>query len=108
MNASDWITRSVSRLRPGSDAAEGKKRAATEAKAKQATKTPASAGPRPLAERLEATLRRHGEALAPRALRRALTELQAVVDPRVSEVEAGRRAHAVVQWYAGRELDERR
>jgi len=94
MNASDWITRSVSRLRPGS--------------APEANKTASTPGPRPLVERLEATLRRNGEALAPRALRRALVELQAVVDPRVSEVEAGRRAHAVVQWYAGRDLDERR
>ncbi|SDE03512.1 malonyl-CoA decarboxylase [Variovorax sp. CF079] len=108
MNASGWITRSVSRLRPGSDAAEVKKPAASEAKPKPAPKVAATVGPRPLAERLEATLRRHGEALAPRALRRALTELQAVVDSSVSEVEAGRRAHAVVKWYAGRELDERR
>lgn len=93
MNAGDWITRSVSRLRPTSDSKPPK---------------PAGVGPRPLAERLEATLRRPGEALAPRALRRALVELQAVVDPSISEVEAGRRAHAVVQWYAARELDERR
>lgn len=100
-NASDWITRNVSRLRPGPDA-ESKKAAGA-----KASKT-ASAGPRPLAERLEATLRRPGEGLAPRALRRALGELQAVIDPRISEVEAGRRAHAVVQWYAARELDERR
>ncbi|MGK6306280.1 malonyl-CoA decarboxylase [Variovorax sp. DT-64] len=100
-NASDWITRNVSRLRPGADA-EGKKAAGA-----QASKA-AGVGPRPLAERLEATLRRPGEGLAPRALRRALAELQAVIDPRISEVEAGRRAHAVVQWYAGRELDERR
>jgi malonyl-CoA decarboxylase len=99
MNAGDWITRGVARLRPGGDAGDAKKPAAA--------RIPA-AGPRPLAERLEATLRRPGEALAPRALRRALAELQAVVDPSVSEVEAGRRAHAVVQWYAGRELDERR
>lgn len=103
-NASDWITRNVSRLRPGPDA-EGKKAAGTKAHAAPKTER---AGPRPLAERLEATLRRNGEALAPRALRRALAELEAVTDPRISEVEAGRRAHAVVQWYAGRELDERR
>lgn len=103
-NASDWITRNVSRLRPGSDA-EGKKAAGTKAHAAPKAER---AGPRPLAERLEATLRRNGEALAPRALRRALAELEAVTDPRISEVEAGRRAHAVVQWYAGRELDERR
>ncbi|HEY2257550.1 MAG TPA: malonyl-CoA decarboxylase [Variovorax sp.] len=93
-NAGDWITRKVSRLRPGKEASPGN--------------SAAGASARPLAERLDATLRRPGEGLAPRALRRALLELQAVVDPSVSEVEAGRRAHAVVQWYAGRELDERR
>ncbi|VWX63025.1 Malonyl-CoA decarboxylase [Burkholderiales bacterium 8X] len=67
-----------------------------------------AAAPRSLAERLDATLRREGEAMAPRALRRALEELSAVVDGRVSEVEAGRRAHALVQWYAGLDADERR
>ncbi|MDR6535407.1 malonyl-CoA decarboxylase [Variovorax soli] len=103
-HASDWITRKVSRLRPGLDA-EVKKDAG--AKTKPVPRAD-GAGPRPLTERLEATLRRNGEALAPRALRRALAELEAVTDPRISEVEAGRRAHAVVQWYAGRELDERR
>lgn len=97
MNAGDWITRRVSRLRPGGDSEAGKPGAAE-----------AKSAPRPLAQRLEATLRRSGEALAPRSLRRALLELQSVVDPSVSDVEAGRRAHAVVQWYAGRELDERR
>ncbi|OUM01184.1 malonyl-CoA decarboxylase [Variovorax sp. JS1663] len=94
-------------MRPAADAkAEAGKRAGDGTKAPKAAKT--APGPRPLAERLDATLRRHGEALAPRALRRAMADLQAVIDPRVSEVEAGRRAHAVVQWYAGRELDERR
>lgn len=97
MNANDWITRGVALLRPG-PAPAGANAAAKAGKV----------GPRALSERLEATLRRPGEALAPRALRRALEELQAVVDPRISEVEAGRRAHAVVQWYSGRELDERR
>jgi malonyl-CoA decarboxylase len=101
MNAGDWITRGVSLLRPG-HGPDGAK-AAT-----QSTKGKRAGGPRPLTERLEATLRRPGETLAPRALRRALVELQAVVDPRISEVEAGRRAHAVVQWYGARELDERR
>ncbi len=101
MSASDWITRSVSRLRPG-HAPEGASREA----AAKAPRNPSNA--RPLTERLDATLRRPGEALAPRALRRALQELQAVVDPSVSEVEGGRRAQAMVQWYAARELDERR
>ena len=44
---------------------------------------------RPMHERLKATLRRHQEALSPRVLRRTLTELKAIVDPQVSEVEAG-------------------
>lgn len=102
MNAGDWITRGVSLLRPG-HSPDGANPAADATRAKKG-----AAGPRPLAERLEATLRRPGEALAPRALRRALVELQAVLDPRISEVEAGRRAHAVVQWYGARELDQRR
>jgi malonyl-CoA decarboxylase len=68
----------------------------------------AKAVPRSLAERLDATLRRFGEAMSPRALRKALAELQAVVDPRTSDVEAGRRAAAVAQWYATLEADERR
>ncbi|RYF73317.1 MAG: malonyl-CoA decarboxylase, partial [Comamonadaceae bacterium] len=64
--------------------------------------------PRTIAERLDASLRRPEEALAPRALRRALSELRSVVDSRISEVEAGRRANAVAKWYAGREAAERR
>ncbi|MBS0452084.1 MAG: malonyl-CoA decarboxylase [Proteobacteria bacterium] len=63
---------------------------------------------RSLDERLGATLRRFGEGLSPRALRRALADLQAVGDSRISEVEAGRRAAAVVQWYAGLDADSRR
>ena len=50
--------------------------------------------------RLEATLRQEDEALSPRLLRRALQELQAIIDPRVSEVEGGRRAMEVAAWYA--------
>jgi len=73
-----------------------------------ARKDRAPAPPRSLAERLEATLRRGDEGLSPRALRRALTDLQAVVDASVSEVEAGRRASAVAQWYGGLEAAERR
>jgi len=50
-------------------------------------------------ERLNATLRHKEEALSPRVLRRTLTELQAIVDPSVSEVEGGKRARGVAQWY---------
>lgn len=51
-------------------------------------------------ERLAATLRHKDEALSPRVLRQTLGDLQAIVDSRVSEVEGGRRARAVAQWYA--------
>ncbi|HVR50894.1 MAG TPA: malonyl-CoA decarboxylase, partial [Pseudorhodoferax sp.] len=64
--------------------------------------------PRPMAERLRATLRREPEALTPSALRRLLAQLQAVVDPHVSEVEAGRRAQRVMAWYALAQAGERR
>jgi malonyl-CoA decarboxylase len=63
---------------------------------------------RPIRERLKATLRRHEEALSPRALRRTLLELQAIVDPRLSEVEGGRHAKAFEQWYAKATPEERR
>lgn len=76
----------------------------------RAAASPAQAKPaqRSLEERLGATLRRFGEGLSPRALRRALADLQAVVDPRISEVEAGRRAADLAQWYAGLDADARR
>ena len=59
-------------------------------------------------ERLGATFGRSHEALSPRVLRRTLAELQAVVDPRVSEVEGGRRALGVAQWYARATPQQRR
>jgi len=60
------------------------------------------------AMRLEATLRQEDEALSPRLLRRALQELQAIIDPRVSEVEGGRRAMQVAAWHAAASLAQRR
>ena len=63
---------------------------------------------RPLQERLKSTLRRSGEGLAPRVLRRVLNDLQSVVDRRISDVEAGRRADALAAWYADRPASERR
>ncbi len=55
---------------------------------------------RSLDARLGGVVRKGDEALSPRELRRILAELQSVVDSRVSEVEAGRRASEVAQWYA--------
>ncbi|WP_445263593.1 malonyl-CoA decarboxylase [Ramlibacter sp. PS4R-6] len=59
-------------------------------------------------ERLKATLRRGEEALSPRVLRRTLAELQAVVDAQVGEVEGGRRAQGVIDWYQHATPEQRR
>ena len=106
MNASTWIARNVSRLRPGA-AALPDTGALTPAPVVAKDKKPV-VPPRSLSERLDVTLRRHDEAMAPRTLRRALADLQAVVDARVSEVEAGRRACEVMKWYADLPPAERR
>ena len=102
MNRPDWLSRSVHLLRPalepkvvpGSDAAVPARDGATKTRSTR--------------ERLQATLRRRQEALSPRVLRRTLTDLQAIIDPQVSEVEGGRRAKALAQWYAQASADERR
>ena len=67
----------------------------------------AAQAPRSTRERLDATLRRDREALSPRALRKTLTELLAIVDPAVSEVEGGRRASVFAAWYAAAAPEER-
>lgn len=59
------------------------------------------------ADRLNGVLKQKEEALSPRQLRRLLLDLQAVVDPQVSEVEGGRRAAEVAAWYAGASPAER-
>lgn len=108
MNAPDWITRSVSKLRPPAKS-ESKMAPAQADSAQAATKSVANgAAGRSTRERLKATLRKKEEALSPRVLRRTLQELKAIVDPQVSEVEGGRRAKGVAGWYAGAALDERR
>ncbi len=101
MNTSEWISRNVSKLLP-THAAKKKKAAVPAEIAQGAPKNVASVtrpGSRSTQERLQATLRREGEALSPRMLRRTLQELHAVIDPSVSEVEGGRRAKALAAWY---------
>jgi malonyl-CoA decarboxylase len=70
--------------------------------------TQAAMGTRSTRERLTATLRHKDEALSPRMLRRTLQELQSIIDPRVGEVEGGRRAMAIAAWYAGATVARRR
>ncbi len=98
MSAADWFARSVSLF-----AAAPKK---TQVASKNAASSP-NAGRRTIPERLQATLRRKPEALSPRDLRRILTELQAIVDPHVSEVEGGRRARVFAEWYGGAPIEQR-
>ncbi|MCM2345740.1 MAG: malonyl-CoA decarboxylase [Acidovorax soli] len=108
-NTTEWISRSVSRLRSVAPA-PGKAPKATKAVTdKHATDGAAKApAPRSTHERLQATLRRGSESLSPRALRRLLADLQEVVAPQVSELEGGRRAQAVAAWYSQAEPEERR
>ncbi len=108
-----WINRNVARLLPksskpneavapveiDSNATEKIVNGAADATAKPAAK--AATSPRSTRARLLGTLRHTGEALSPRMLRRTLQELQSVIDDRVSEVEGGRRAAALMAWYAG-------
>lgn len=97
MNTSEWISRSVSKLLPTAVVVKNTN-----------TSTPPQPQARTVRERLTGTLRHTDEALSPRVLRRTLTELQAVVDNRVSEVEGGRRAKDVALWYASATLEQRR
>jgi len=77
MNTREWLNERVSRLR-----------------------SPATESVRSTQERLTAQLRQGQEAMSPRALRHTLDELKAIVDPLVGEVEGGRRAGGLIDWYA--------
>lgn len=99
MNTSEWINRGVTMLRTGS--LKGVAQAA------EVLSSPSKAAARSTKERLGATLRREEEALSPRVLRRTLVELQSIVDPKVSEVEGGRRARGVAGWYASATPEQR-
>jgi malonyl-CoA decarboxylase len=115
MNQDSWISRSVARWKPqvfkqngALDHVESAQSAInTVANSKssvfQNVTVPGLkvAAPRGTRERLHATLAQKGEALSPRALRRVLQELQAVIDSRMSEVEGGRLAAALTAWYLG-------
>jgi malonyl-CoA decarboxylase len=103
MNATTtWISRRVSKLLPAARPRRARPSPRTRPGGPRAARRrPARAQPAPRStrERLEATLRQGDEALSPRMLRLALDELRAIVDPRVSEVEGGRRAMALAAWY---------
>ncbi|PUE35966.1 malonyl-CoA decarboxylase [Limnohabitans sp. Jir72] len=104
MSTSEWIGRKVAGWLPAGKTPAGKPTASPqEGRPETRTAKPAAAKEgqiRSSRERLNATLRQKEEALSPRVLRRTLTELQAIVDPSVSEVEGGKRARGVAQWYS--------
>ena len=113
MNTSTWITSTVSKLLPsGSPKSKEKVPPAPAGSAQSAIKREADGAAKVAArstrERLEGSLRHKEEALSPRVLRRTLEELKAIVDPRYSEIEGGRRAQGVAQWYAGATVEQRR
>ncbi len=104
MSTSDWIGRTVAGWLPAGKTAGGLAVTSTQDGKPKARTAKSSAAKEPLVrssrERLNATLRHKEEALSPRVLRRTLTELQAIMEPGVSEVEGGKRARGVAQWYA--------
>ncbi len=128
MSAANWLNLRVARLAGDKNASNkplveadaagnAPKKEASKESAKDAAKAPVKAAASALAdkpagrstgERLNAVLRQKEEALSPRVLRRTLEELRAIVDDRVSEVEGGRRARGVAQWYATASPNERR
>ena len=92
MNATSWLSRGADKLRLNV----------------MPTDVAAAKAGRSMTQRLQATLRQQPEALSPRALRRLLAELRAIIDPHVSEVEGGRRGKALADWHAAATLEERR
>jgi malonyl-CoA decarboxylase len=107
MNTFGWIPKASSPLRLSAMPAEAATASRPMALAPEAAARASAAHGRPLRERLQATLRQNGEAMSPRALRRVLAELQAIIDPKVSEVEGGRRAEALARWYAQAPVEEK-
>ena len=106
MPLSRWISEKVSGLLPE----PGPPRSTHERRAGPfpSKLAPQPTGRRLLDERLGATLRRGDEALSPRALRLALGQLRAIIDPQVSEAEGGLRAKAMASWYAAATPQQRR
>jgi malonyl-CoA decarboxylase len=111
VNTPNWIGRSVSKLLPASKIQSSRPSAPVKSSSsaiqnevdgaprKAPPTRAADRGGRTTGQRLAATLRQEGEALSPRRLRRILQDLQAIIDAKVSEVEGGRRAQALAQWY---------
>jgi malonyl-CoA decarboxylase len=116
MKTPEWLSQGVSKLR-SSGGTESNQPLALVEPAQAAIKSIAistkatnegGARSRSTHERLKVTLRQADEALSPRMLRRSLQELQDMINPRISEVEGGRRASAMADWYRGATAQRRR
>jgi len=108
MMTPEWISRSVSSLRHLPIQDLNQPAGAADSSPGAVKKGASVKVPRTTRERLKGTLRHAQEALSPRVLRRTLTELQAIVEPRVGEVEGSRRARGVAGWYAKATAEQRR
>jgi len=111
MTASSWINRNVSRLFPAAAGGALSAEAAGSAgvgRGQGAGAAASAQAERPTRERLAASLRHKDEAMSPRMLRRVLEELKDIIDPRISEVEGGRRAKVLIERYAGATVERRR
>ncbi len=123
MSAGNWILRGMQSMRglnfkrgdaaakvsgkPASVRNAGAAATADRSKAGPAD-APADRAARTTRERLTALLKREEEALSPRLLRRISLEMEAIVDSQLSEVEAGRRALALAEWYGLANAAQRR
>ena len=111
MSATSWISRKVAYLFPLDRKGLLAMDAAGSLQTPAGSGGGATAGPaseRPTRERLAASRRHREEAMSPRMLRLVLDELKATIDPRISEVEGGRRAQVLIERYAGATVARRR
>lgn len=105
--ASQWLARGVSKLRTTESTAASAKAPAPAAANAPVPAAAKAVAPRTTHARLKATLRRGEEVLAPRVLRRLMEDLQAASAAQVSEIEGGRRARDVIDWYKTASVPER-
>ncbi len=100
MKSSDWLKHSVGLF-------SRKPAAQASVVARAAAPAPSAPAPRTSGQRLAGGKANAGEALKTKVLAELLMQLKAVIDPSISEIEGGRRAHAVAQWYASANAAQR-
>jgi len=112
MNTSTWIGRGVTKFLPAAKGMVGSKdtsNSQSEVDVLKGSHVASQAkGQRSCAERMEATFSLKTEAMSPRMLRRTYELLKSIIDPRVSEVEGGRRAEAFAALYKDATTGRRR